>query len=263
MATIGILTHELDKIPSSTLNAGSVTLLLLSCAIGVAISYLGWRARSLVTATCYTVLGVANKMLTVLANAMVWDQRASLSGMAFLCVCLIGAAGYKQAPLQEVPSAQAAAVAASKGGSKCRGRGVLYLCVTVIAGATVATLTKVSTPPTPPMGLVPPSAAPAAATPPLPAPSTGRGNKGQAGYMGTVGKPAHRHEVHAGHVHLDKVGASKMSGKHASIAAANRADTAKAEAAARVPRRGLQAAAGLRRKSLPVPKEPKEPNPSA
>ncbi|MEC7291855.1 MAG: hypothetical protein VXW22_17415, partial [Pseudomonadota bacterium] len=50
------------------------------------------------------VLGVANKMLTVLVNAMVWDQRASPIGMLFLAVCLVGAAGYKQAPLAEPPT---------------------------------------------------------------------------------------------------------------------------------------------------------------
>ena len=74
MLTIGLLTHEPSKLPNATWTAASITLLLSSLVIGVAISYLGWRARSLVTATCYTVLGVANKMLTVLANAMVRAQ---------------------------------------------------------------------------------------------------------------------------------------------------------------------------------------------
>ena len=74
MLTIGLLTHEPSKLPNANWTAASITLLLSSLVIGVAISYLGWRARSLVTATCYTVLGVANKMLTVLANAMVRAQ---------------------------------------------------------------------------------------------------------------------------------------------------------------------------------------------
>merc|ERR1719486_1048792 len=101
MISIAFLTHEIDRISTVTLTATSVILLVLSCVVGVAISYLGWRARSLVTATCYTVLGVANKMLTVLANAAVWDQRATPVGIMFLCVCLVGAAGYKQAPLAD------------------------------------------------------------------------------------------------------------------------------------------------------------------
>lgn len=100
MLTIGLLSHEAGKFGGSEWTSVSIALLLASCVIGVAISYLGWRARSLVTATCYTVLGVANKMFTVLANAMVWDQRASMTGILFLVVCLIGAAGYKQVRLR-------------------------------------------------------------------------------------------------------------------------------------------------------------------
>merc|ERR1719238_1350117 len=114
MLTIGTLTGEWAKLGGAQWTPGSIALLTLSCAVGVAISYLGWRARSLVTATCYTVLGVANKMLTVLANAMVWDQRASLTGIMFLCVCLVVAAGYKQAPLAE----PADSAAAPKGGRR-------------------------------------------------------------------------------------------------------------------------------------------------
>ena len=69
--------------------------------IGVSIAYTGWRARSLITATCYTVLGVANKMLTVLANVLIWDKHASIYGIVSLAVCLLGASSYKQAPLRD------------------------------------------------------------------------------------------------------------------------------------------------------------------
>jgi hypothetical protein len=59
-----------------------------------------------VTATCYTVLGVANKMITVLANLALWDKHASPAGVISLLVCLLGAALYKQAPVRsaEEPS---------------------------------------------------------------------------------------------------------------------------------------------------------------
>ena len=163
MATIGILTDEVTKFGRSEWTSVSIALLLLSCAIGVAISYLGWRARSLVTATCYTVLGVANKMLTVLANAMVWDQRASVTGMMFLCVCLVGAAGYKQAPLQEVLDGSTA-----KGSGKANGRKAVYLCLLIAAGATAGLFVKANAAPlapsTPPV-LRPPSATPYMAEP--------------------------------------------------------------------------------------------------
>lgn len=45
--------------------AGTVALLLLSCVLGLAISYFGFVARRAVTATCFTVVGVLNKLLTV------------------------------------------------------------------------------------------------------------------------------------------------------------------------------------------------------
>ena len=57
MLAVGVLAHEQDQLAAMTWTAPVVLLVLLSCVIGVAISYLGWRARSLVTATCYTVLG--------------------------------------------------------------------------------------------------------------------------------------------------------------------------------------------------------------
>ena len=80
---------------------GLVVLVIMSCIVGVAISYFGFKARSLVSATCFTVLGVANKMATVTANVMIWDQHASPIGIFCLVVCLLGAASYQQAPMRE------------------------------------------------------------------------------------------------------------------------------------------------------------------
>ena len=106
IATCDIVSIPADKLHKVILTPTSISLVLCSCVIGVAISYLGWRARSLVTATCYTVLGVANKMLTVLVNMLIWDKHASLGGVLWLCVCLAGATAYQQAPLREDKKAQ-------------------------------------------------------------------------------------------------------------------------------------------------------------
>jgi hypothetical protein len=57
-----------------------------------------FRSRQTVTASCYTVVGVANKMATVLANVLIWDQHASAEGILFLMLCLAGAVGYQQPP---------------------------------------------------------------------------------------------------------------------------------------------------------------------
>jgi len=47
------------------------------------------------------VLGVANKMVTVLANLLIWDKHASPVGLASLAVCIFAAASYQQAPPRE------------------------------------------------------------------------------------------------------------------------------------------------------------------
>jgi len=75
--------------------------LLLSCAIGIGISWAGFWCQSLVSATTYTVVGVMNKMLTVTVNVMIWDKHASSSGIGALCLCLVGGTLYQQAPLRE------------------------------------------------------------------------------------------------------------------------------------------------------------------
>ena len=101
MLTIGVLSGEHLRLPAAVWTPYLVFLVTVSCVIGVSISYTGWRARSLITATCYTVLGVANKMLTVFANVLIWDKHASIYGIVSLAVCLLGASSYKQAPLRD------------------------------------------------------------------------------------------------------------------------------------------------------------------
>ena len=55
----------------------------------------------MLSATSFTVLGVANKLLTVLWNAMLFDERASPIGIFFLLICIFGATLYQQAPLRK------------------------------------------------------------------------------------------------------------------------------------------------------------------
>jgi hypothetical protein len=238
MLTIGLLTHENEKLLRADWSAGAIALLVLSCAVGVAISYLGWRARSLVTATCYTVLGVANKMLTVLANAMVrahrmalhaphapystsfapyswprlqvWDQRASPIGIMFLCVCLVGAAGYKQAPMAE-PADSASTV---KGNGRSRGRSTLFVILLVVVGAGVGTLARMNASPQPPSlaPLVPPSAAPYTVAQALP--SAGKPKAASQGHGNSAAKAAYGHTRHA-HNHT-KLHGGRKAGNHPS-----------------------------------------------
>mmetsp|Transcript_30308 Transcript_30308/g.90048 ORF Transcript_30308/g.90048 Transcript_30308/m.90048 type:complete len:340 (+) Transcript_30308:70-1089(+) len=101
MLAVGLLSSEASRADSAVWSGSTLLLLAVSCIIGTAISFFGWYCRSLVTATCYTVLGVANKMVTVLANLLIWDKHASPVGLASLAVCIFAAASYQQAPPRE------------------------------------------------------------------------------------------------------------------------------------------------------------------
>jgi len=101
MLVIAMVSNEPAKLEKVVWTAWSFEILLASCVVGLVISFSGWWCRSLVTATCYTVLGVANKMATVLVNMLIWDQHASATGVAWLGVCLLGATAYQQAPMRD------------------------------------------------------------------------------------------------------------------------------------------------------------------
>lgn len=100
MCTFGLVGSEGPRLLGAAWRVQGVLLYLLSCVFGIAISFTGWRCRALVSATCYTVLGVANKMLTVLANIIIWDEHATPAGLACLVGCLCCATAYRPAPLR-------------------------------------------------------------------------------------------------------------------------------------------------------------------
>jgi GDP-mannose transporter len=101
MVFIGLIGKEPRRMARVEWTPNAVLWLSISCVVGVAISFTGWWSRSLVTATCYTILGIANKMVTVLVNVLIWDQHASPTGILSLSLCLVGAAAYQQAPIRK------------------------------------------------------------------------------------------------------------------------------------------------------------------
>ena len=70
----------------------------LSCAVGCGISFAGFLLRKHVSALTFTVIGVTNKVATVLINVLLWDYHASAAGTMALLVCIGGASMYKQPP---------------------------------------------------------------------------------------------------------------------------------------------------------------------
>jgi len=95
----GELSYE--RFGSTDLNGTAIFWLLMSCAIGIGISWAGFWCQSVVSATTYTVVGVMNKMLTVTVNVLIWDKHASPAGVASLCVCLLGGFLYQEPPLRD------------------------------------------------------------------------------------------------------------------------------------------------------------------
>eukprot|EP00520_Triparma_pacifica_P014801 CAMPEP_0118637014 /NCGR_PEP_ID=MMETSP0785-20121206/2931_1 /TAXON_ID=91992 /ORGANISM="Bolidomonas pacifica, Strain CCMP 1866" /LENGTH=627 /DNA_ID=CAMNT_0006528181 /DNA_START=219 /DNA_END=2103 /DNA_ORIENTATION=+ len=80
-------------------NPAYMWVLVLSSIAGTGIGFSSWWCRSLLSATSFTVVGICNKILTVILNIMVWDKHASPFGTCSLLICLAGGIAYQQAPL--------------------------------------------------------------------------------------------------------------------------------------------------------------------
>lgn len=68
----------------------------LSCIFGLSISFFGFSCRKAISATGFTVLGIVNKLLTVVVNLLVWDKHSRLVGTVGLLVCVFGGVLYQQ-----------------------------------------------------------------------------------------------------------------------------------------------------------------------
>ncbi|KAL2540070.1 GDP-mannose transporter GONST3 [Abeliophyllum distichum] len=80
----------------------------LSCLFGLAISFFGFSCRRAISATGFTVLGIVNKLLTVVINLVIWDKHSTFVGTLGLLICMIGGIMYQQStsnkakPVKEV-----------------------------------------------------------------------------------------------------------------------------------------------------------------
>ncbi|MBA0706612.1 hypothetical protein Golax_018712 [Gossypium laxum] len=68
----------------------------LSCLFGLAISFFGFSCRRAISATGFTVLGIVNKLLTVVINLVIWDKHSSFVGTVGLLICMLGGVMYQQ-----------------------------------------------------------------------------------------------------------------------------------------------------------------------
>lgn len=77
---------------------GAFFYLVLSCVVGVAISYSGWKCRSVITATTFTLVGVLNKMATITFTIIVWPSDFSVLKTLSLLACVGFGLLYVDAP---------------------------------------------------------------------------------------------------------------------------------------------------------------------
>lgn len=93
---LGLAFGEFDELSSLEWNSGQVGAVLLSCVVGVGISYAGFNLRKMVTATSFTVIGVLCKIASVLLNIFIWDKHANAIGITALCICIFAGTFYQQ-----------------------------------------------------------------------------------------------------------------------------------------------------------------------
>ncbi|KAK4578774.1 hypothetical protein RGQ29_028741 [Quercus rubra] len=68
----------------------------LSCLFGLSISFFGFSCRRAISATGFTVLGIVNKLLTVVINLVIWDKHSTFVGTLGLLICMLGGVFYQQ-----------------------------------------------------------------------------------------------------------------------------------------------------------------------
>jgi len=68
----------------------------LSCLFGLSISFFGFSCRRAISATGFTVLGIVNKLLTVMINLVIWDKHSTWVGTVGLLICMLGGVMYQQ-----------------------------------------------------------------------------------------------------------------------------------------------------------------------
>eukprot|EP00941_MAST-03F_sp_MAST-3F-sp1_P005047 g5047.t1 len=87
----GFLLKEFDDLVDFNFSGLSILLIVSSCVVAVAISFTGFHARKILSATAFTVLGVCNKVGAEMINVSLWSLHANAAGIFSLFLSIIGA----------------------------------------------------------------------------------------------------------------------------------------------------------------------------
>jgi solute carrier family 35 protein len=99
-----LATQEYDTLDATMLEWKPVTLVVLTCFLGMGMSTLSYRLRAMVSSTYMAIVGNICKVITVIINFFIWDKHANVYGMIALAICLVCAYFYDQAPRREEPA---------------------------------------------------------------------------------------------------------------------------------------------------------------
>ena len=80
----------------------ALSYLILSCIIGVGISYSGWKCRSVITATTFTLVGVLNKIMSITFTVLLWPENTSITMTLALVTCVAFGLLYEEAPMRVI-----------------------------------------------------------------------------------------------------------------------------------------------------------------
>ena len=92
------VTGEFSAVGDAEMGDGAWFWLIASCVMGVGISYSGWRTRSVITATTFTLVGVLNKMATIAFTVIVWPNDTTAASILALVFCILFGLLYQDAP---------------------------------------------------------------------------------------------------------------------------------------------------------------------
>ena len=102
MIVVFVASDEYMVLQKANLTPDTVGLFLVSCILGVSISASGWKVRDELSATAYTVIGVANKFVSIAVSMQIWPLQNSHDSLVFICICLLSSASYRDAPKKKV-----------------------------------------------------------------------------------------------------------------------------------------------------------------
>ncbi len=86
---MGLASGELAALLSFEWSATHVLSIAASCVVATGISFFAFQLRAMVSAAHFTVIGVLNKVLTVLLNIFVWEHHAGPLGVCGLLICIV------------------------------------------------------------------------------------------------------------------------------------------------------------------------------